>query len=366
MIPYLPLQRINAMYDSELKDAAAAVIDSGRYLRGEQVAAFEYEYARYIGTPHCIGVGNGYDALWFILRGYRVLGLLQEGDEVLVSAHTFIATVAAIVDNGLTPVFIDVCEDTLQLDDNQIEQAVTPHTRAIMLVHLYGKCAYTEHIEQFCSQHGLLLIEDNAQAQGCIYKEEKRTGSIGNAAAHSFYPGKNLGALGDSGAVTTHDDKLAAVIRAIANYGMTEKNVCRHAGRNSRMDELQAAMLRVKLRHLDEDNGRRREIARRYLDEMDNFCLRMPAYDDTNVYHIFPILCTERARLQQHLADHGVETLIHYPIPPHCQACYPQWHGVGLPVTERICGEELSLPCHQAMTEEEVNKVVAAVNSFTR
>ena len=408
MIPYLPLQRISAMYGSELKEAAAAVIDSGRYLRGEQVATFEHDYAGYIGTPHCIGTGNGYDALWLILRGYKELGRLHEGDEVLVSAHTFIATIGAIVDNGLVPVFIDAREDTLELDETLLEQALTKRTRALMLVHLYGRCAYTERIGSFCREHNLLLIEDNAQAQGGGMKEERgensedysdekysekdfphssllsplssfpethssllsphssfiHTGSLGDAAAHSFYPGKNLGALGDGGAVTTHDAALASVIRAIANYGMTEKNVCRYAGRNSRLDELQAAMLLVKLHHLDADNARRRDIACRYMEEIHHADIVLPTDDGTCVYHIFPVLCTDRERLQQHLTACGVETLIHYPIPPHRQACYPQWHGLNLPVTERICREELSLPCHQAMTDEEVMAVIRAVNSF--
>ena len=369
-IPYLPLQRITAMHGDEIRSAVAAVVASGRYLRGSAEEAFEQQYAAYIGTRCCVGTGNGYDALWLTFSAYKQLGRLHEGDEVLVSGHTFIASVLVLTDNGLSPVPVDAHPDTLELDDRLLENALTPRTKALLLVHLYGRCAYTQRIADFCKAHGLLLIEDNAQAQGAIYKrgegKGERTGSVGDAAAHSFYPGKNLGALGDAGAVTTNDAELADTIRAIGNYGMARKYECRWHGRNSRMDELQAAVLSVKLCHLDADNARRREIALRYIADIDHPSVRLPHDDGNHVYHIFPLLRSGRDRLQQHLAAAGVETLIHYPIPVHRQQCYPQYHALSLPVAESIAQTELSLPCHPVMTDEEVDSVIAAVNSFPR
>ena len=272
MIHYLPLGDINARYDAEIRDAISHVLDSGWYLRGEATRQFEQHYAEYIGTRHCIGVANGLDALTLILRAYMEMGVMQEGDEVIVPANTFVASILAITENRLKPVLVEPSPDTLQIDDARIEQAITPRTRAIMIVHLYGRCAYTDRIGDICKTHGLKLIEDNAQAHGCVYLSPlishlsplKKTGSLGNAAGHSFYPGKNLGALGDAGAVTTDDDELADVITALGNYGSHQKYVHDYAGCNSRIDELQAAILDVKLRHLDADNQRRREIAARY------------------------------------------------------------------------------------------------------
>lgn len=365
MIKFLDLKAVNAAYAAEIEEALLRTARSGWYLRGEETRRFEEEYARYIGCRHAIGCGNGLDALRLILRAYLEMGLLHEGDEVIVPANTYIASILAITDNGLRPVFVEPNGDTLQIDDEQIEQAVTAHTRAIMIVHLYGRCAYTERIGELCERYNLLLIEDNAQAHGCHYRE-KRTGSLGHAAGHSFYPGKNLGALGDAGCVTTDDDELARVIRALGNYGSEEKYVFRYAGYNSRLDELQAAVLAVKLAHLDEDNHRRAAIAELYYKGIVNPLIRLPQHVEStcNVYHLFPVFCEERDRLQQYLREQGIETLIHYPIAPHQQECYREYAHLSLPITEEIHRTELSLPIGPTMTLEEAQKVVNAINDF--
>ena len=366
MIDYLPLKRITAMHADEIQEAIRRVVDSGWYLHGETVENFEQSYAQYIGTKYCIGVANGLDALTLMLRAYMELGVLHEGDEIIVPANTFIATILSITENRLTPILVEPSIDTLQIDDTLIEQAITPRTRAILIVHLYGRCAYTEHIAALCKANDLLLLEDNAQAQGLqcsAVTPQKKTGSLGAASAHSFYPGKNLGALGDAGAVTTDDQQLAAVIRKLSNYGSSRKYVFDYVGRNSRMDEIQAAVLSVKLRYLDADNRCRQRIAETYQANASNALINQPIRSDS-VYHIFPVLCEERDRLQQYLADNGVETAIHYPIPPHRQACYPQWHTFCLPVTERIHAQELSIPCHQALTDAEVERIIELLNNY--
>ena len=370
-VPYLPLNRITAMHADEIHQAVDHVVNSGWYLHGEATARVEQHYADYIGTKHCIGVANGLDALTLILRAYMEKGLLHEGDEVMVPANTFIASVLAITDNRLVPVLVEPRLDTFQIDDSLVEQAITPKTRALMLVHLYGRCAYTEHIAALCQRHHLLLIEDNAQAHGCLAPAvgcaaalpQPRTGSLGHAAAHSFYPGKNLGALGDGGAVTTNDDELAAIIRSLANYGSRQKYVFDYCGRNSRLDEMQAAVLDVKLRHLDTDNARRQKIAAYYLDKVKHPEITLPTPSES-VYHIFPILTARRDELQQYLAENGVQTAIHYPVPPHQQRCYAAWNHLSFPVTEQIHRQELSLPCHPAMTQEEVTTVTQLLNDF--
>lgn len=364
MIDYLSLKKVTAMHEAEIEEAVGRVVRSGWYLLGNEVAAFERAYASYTGTSHCIGCGNGLDALWLILRAYRQLGVMGEGDEVIVPANTYIATLLAITDNGLTPVLVEPDINTLELDDTLVEQAISPRTRALMLVHLYGRCAYTERIGRICSTYGLKLIEDNAQAHGCTFGQ-RRTGSLGDAAAHSFYPGKNLGALGDAGAVTTSDDRLAETIRALANYGSSRKYVFPYKGRNSRMDEVQAAVLSVKLRHLEADNARRKAVAailQAHISHPEVVVPHTPERD--NVYHIFPVLSPRRDTLQAHLAARGVATMIHYPIPPHRQEAYREWSGLSLPITERIHAEELSLPCNQTMTDEEAMEVARAVNAF--
>ena len=364
-IEYLSIEKVTNQHADELHAAICNVVDGGWYLKGEATRRFETHYAQYIGTRHCIGVANGLDALTLILRAYIEMGQIRPGDEVIVPANTYIATILAITENGLVPVLVEPRIDTFQIDERQIEQAITEKTRALMLVHLYGRCAYTSHIGDICRSHGLKLIEDNAQAHGCMCGG-RHTGSLGDAAGHSFYPGKNLGALGDAGAVTTDDDELAAVVSSIANYGSAQKYVFQYAGRNSRIDEIQAAVLDVKLRYLDSDNRRRRDVAARYISEVNNPLLVMPEPSDS-VYHIFPVLCECRNDLQRYLAIHGVQTQVHYPIPPHRQACYESWGScLSLPVTESIHARELSLPCNETMTDAEVDVVVDLLHNYRK
>ena len=377
MIKYLPLGDINACYDAEIREAVSRVLDSGWYLRGEATRQFEQHYAAYIGTRYCIGCGNGLDALKLIFRAYIEQGIMQPGDEVIVPANTFIASILAITECGLKPVLVEPDINTLQIDDTLIEPAITARTRALMIVHLYGRCAYTEKIVEICQRHNLKLIEDNAQAHGCIVPSatvplvgcaaalpQRKTGSLGSAAAHSFYPGKNLGALGDAGAVTTNDSELADIIRALGNYGSHKKYVHDYQGYNSRLDELQAAVLDVKLRHLDAANQRRKEIAARYESEISNPLVRVVRSDRDCVYHIFPVFSPRRDDLQRFLAEKDIETQIHYPIPPHKQHCYKEWNTLELPVTEQISAQELSIPCHQVMTDDEAAAVVQALNNY--
>ncbi|MFQ7114330.1 DegT/DnrJ/EryC1/StrS family aminotransferase [Hallella bergensis] len=395
-IPYLSLQAVTALHRDEIQEAVARVVDSGWYLQGEANARFEREYADYIGTQHCVGCGNGLDALTLIFRAYKEMGVLHDGDEVIVPANTYIASILSITENGLTPVLVEPREDNLQLDDTLIEQAITSRTRAILLVHLYGRNAWTPAIQRICEQHQLKLVEDNAQACGnsqfdlpfvapnCELKivncELPRTGSLGDAAAHSFYPGKNLGALGDAGAVTTNDRTLADTVRALGNYGSSKKYVFPFLGRNSRLDEIQAAVLRVKLKYLDEENARRKAIANYYYTHIDNPLIVLPGKaeweaaapadasgrwrNEDCVYHIFPVLCDRRDDLQRYLGEQGIGTMIHYPIPPHQQACFREWNALSLPITEHIHRSELSVPCNQTMTDAQVEDVCRAINDF--
>ena len=377
MIPFLDLQQVNGRYADALAEATRRVIDRGWYLQGEECERFETEYAQYIGTRYCVSCASGLDALILMLRAYMEMGRLQSGDEVLVPANTYIATILSITECGLTPVLIEPRLDTLQIDESLIESAITPRTRAIMLVHLYGKCSHSSLIEQITNRHHLLLLEDNAQAHGCQYGEAdksslltphsslKRTGSLGHAAAHSFYPGKNLGALGDGGAVTTDDGELAQTVRALANYGSSQKYIFKYKGRNSRLDELQAAILSVKLRYLDADNARRKAIAQYYHHHLQKV-LTIRQDDSDNVYHIFPVLTSDRNALQQHLAAHGIQTLIHYPIPPHKQECYREWNHLSFPITEQVSVQELSLPISPVLTDAQVEEIVNTVNQFFR
>lgn len=352
------------MHEDEINKAISDVVASGWYLNGTAVQCFEEHYRTYIGTQHCISCGNGLDALHLILRAYKELEQLHDGDEIIVPANTYIATILAITENNLTPILVEPDITTLEIDDNRIEAAITPRTRAIMLVHLYGRCAYTERIGNICKQHRIKLIEDNAQAHGCAYNG-KLTGSLGDAAAHSFYPGKNLGALGDAGAVTTNDLKLADAVRTLGNYGSSRKYVFDYQGKNSRMDEIQAAVLDVKLKYLDEDNARRKEIAHYFEQHIKNDRITIPAaLNRDNVYHIFPILCTERDRLQEYLKENGVQTMIHYPIPPHKQKAYKEWNALSFPITERIHREELSIPCNQTMSLDDAELIVTLLNNF--
>ena len=374
MIKFLDLQRVNARYAEEIQEATSRVIQRGWYLLGEECHNFEAAYAQYIGTRFCVSCASGLDALILMLRASMELGRLQPGDEVIVPANTYIATILSITENGLVPVFVEPRLDTLQIDDSLIESAITPRTRAILLVHLYGRCSYTDRIGAIAQKHHLLLFEDNAQAHGCIcgaagansslltpHSSLKRTGSLGDCSAHSFYPSKNLGALGDGGAVTTNDSELAEVIRALANYGSHKKYLFKYKGRNSRLDELQAAILSVKLRHLDADNARRQQIAEVYSSLLLPHSSLLTPH---SVYHIFPLLSPHRSSLIAHLSSLSIETQIHYPVPPHQQECYPEYHHLSLPITEQIAAQELSLPMSPAMTDAEVEEVVSALNSF--
>lgn len=374
MIKFLDLQKINNQYSDEIKQATQRVIDSGWYLLGNETKIFEKNYADYIGTDHCIGCANGLDALIWILRAYIEMGVMTEGDEVIVPANTYIASILAITENNLKPVLVEPNLVTYQIDDNLIEKHITPKTKAIMIVHLYGQCAYTQKIGQLCEKYNLKLIEDNAQAHGCYYikqgtgkKEQKqRTGSIGDAAGHSFYPGKNLGALGDGGAVTTNDKKFAEVVRSLANYGSTQKYIFKYTGRNSRLDEIQSAILNVKLKYFDRDNQARKKVAKLYIEHIKNPSIVLPVVNnwDSHVFHIFPVRFENRDKLQIYLTENGVETLIHYPVPPHKQECYKEMNLISLPITEQIHSEELSLPISPVISEEEVIRVINVINNF--
>lgn len=377
-VPFLCLHDVTAKYKDEIHEAVKRVVDSGWYLQGKENEQFEKHYADYIGTEHCIGCANGLDALIWIFRAYIELGVMKPGDEVIVPANTYIATILAITENGLVPVLVEPRKDTLQIDDSLIEERITDRTKAICVVHLYGRNACTSHILDLCRKYDLKLVEDNAQAHGCRFNG-KRTGSLGSAAGHSFYPGKNLGALGDGGAVTTDDDELAAAIRALANYGSQKKYVFKYTGRNSRLDEIQAAVLDVKLRHLDEDLKARQMIANYYYDHINNPLITLPKRlpDSENVYHLFPILVKgdgqlaigdRRDRLQAYLAENGVGTVIHYPIAPHKQECYVNevWNTpqLSLPITEQIANEELSLPMSPTMAINDAAEVVRLINEW--
>ena len=371
-IPFLSLKDVTALHGAEINEAVSRVVNGGWYLQGRENEMFEKHYSEFIGTKYTVGCANGLDALIWIFRAYIEMGVMQPGDEVIVPANTYIATILAITENGLTPILIEPRLNTLEIDDNLIEAAITPKTKAIAIVHLYGRDAYTEKIGAICKKYNLKLVEDNAQAHGCKHTDGRVTGSIGDAAGHSFYPGKNLGALGDGGAVTTNDPELAATVRALANYGSQRKYVFKYAGRNSRLDEIQAAVLDVKLRYLIEDNAHRKQVARYYYEHIHHPLITLPDRlpDAQNAYHLFPILVGggKRDVLHDYLEQHGVGTMIHYPIPPHHQECYAReaWNTPrhSLPITEQLAAEELSLPIGPSITEEEVAYVVETLNTF--
>jgi dTDP-4-amino-4,6-dideoxygalactose transaminase len=373
MIQFLDLKKLNESFEPELGDTVRRVLDSGWYIRGQEVASFEAEYAAFIGVRHCIGVANGLDALRLIFRAYIEMGAMKAGDEVIVPANTYIASILAVSENGLTPVLVEPDIGTYVIDPARIEEKVTSRTRAIMIVHLYGNNAMRPEIGDIAAKHGLVVVEDVAQAQGCS-DGARRAGSLCHAAGHSFYPTKNLGALGDAGAVTTDDDELACVIRSIANYGSAEKYINEYKGLNSRLDEMQAAILRVKLRRLDQDNGIRRSVARAYFERIKNARIILPSLDGrwgdvhanpSHVWHVFVIRCEERDRLQRHLADEGIQTFIHYPIPPHKQRAYKEWNSLSLPITEKIHREVLSLPIGPRSDMDDIARVADAVNAFS-
>ena len=390
MIKFLDLQKINAQYANELNEAAARVIDSGWYLMGNELKSFETNLAAYVGVKHAIGVANGLDALRLILKAYIEMGVMAEGDEVIVPANTYIASILAISDNRLKPVLVEPDINTYNLDISLIEKHISPRTKAIMVVHLYGQVCWSNELEAIAQKYNLKIIEDNAQAIGGEYSYEfrvssseleessvlrtqsselrtKKTGSLGHAAGFSFYPGKNLGALGDAGAVTTNDDELAAMVRALGNYGSKQKYVNEYQGLNSRLDEIQASLLDVKLKYLDVETARRREIAQYYCENIKNEAVTLPITSEFakgHVWHLFIIRCSDRDSLQQYLTDNGVQTLIHYPIPPHKQACYKSWNAMCYPITEIIHNEVLSLPISSVMNWEEVENIVAVMNDY--
>lgn len=379
-IPFLSLKDIIALHGKEINEAVNRVVNCGWYLQGKENEKFEQHYAEFIGTKFCVGCANGLDALIWIFRAYIELGVMQPGDEVIVPANTYIATILAITENGLKPILVEPKLNTLEIDDDKIEEVITPRTRAIALVHLYGRNAYTDKIGALCKKYNLKLVEDNAQAHGCYANVNvnendnpiktilKRTGSLGDAAGHSFYPGKNLGALGDGGAVTTNDEELAKTIRALANYGSQKKYVFKYTGRNSRLDEIQAAVLDVKLKYLDADNQHRKEIAHYYYEHINNPLITLPDLlpDEHNVYHLFPILVGEGKRdaMHDYLEQHGVGTVIHYPIPPHKQECFKTWNNITLSLSEKVANEELSLPIGPTTSIEETSFVINCINEF--
>lgn len=372
MIKFLDLQKINQQYSAELKQAVDQVIDTGWYLMGEHVKQFETNLANYIGVKHAVGVANGLDALRLILKAYIEMGIMQEGDEVIVPANTYIATILAITDNRLKPVLVEPVLASYNLDISLIKQHITPLTRAIMVVHLYGQVCWSEELETIAKKHNLKIIEDNAQAIGAEWGG-KKTGNLGDAAGFSFYPGKNLGALGDAGAVCTNDHELALTVRALANYGSGKKYVFDYQGLNSRLDELQAAVLDVKLKYIDADNQSRREIAQYYCEHIKNPNIILPitnhqspiANHYSHVWHLFVIRTANRDKLQQYLTENGIQTLIHYPIPPHKQQAYAAWNKWSYPITEIIHNEVLSLPISPVMSNDDILKVINTVNVFS-
>lgn len=365
MIKLLDLKTITAMHGDEYKEIVNRVIDSGWFLQGNENKQFETDYAKYIGTTHCIAVANGLDALYLLMRGYKELGIMNDGDEIIVPANTYIATIIAITRNNLVPVLVEPTWENLEINYEKIEEAITPKTKGVMIVHLYGRVAYNDRLGKICRKHNLKLMEDCAQSHGCAWKSVK-TGALGDAAAHSFYPGKNLGAFGDAGAVTTNDTELAEIIRALANYGSQKKYVFKYVGMNSRMSELDAAVLDVKLKYLDEDNKKRQDLAAYYYKHINNPLITLPSLipDENNVYHQFPIFCKRRDELQDYLKMNGIQTLIHYPIPPHKQECYKKWNEISYPITEKIHNQELSIPMNQVISTSEAEEVVKVLNTF--
>lgn len=364
-IPFLELKSLNNQYFNEYERAFDRVMGSGWYIRGKECEMFEKEFAEYCGVKHCVGVGNGLDALILILRAYKEMGLMRDGDEVIVPANTYIASILAITQNNLVPVLVEPEIDSFLIDPLKIEEKITSKTKAILVVHLYGQTCEMDKINEIAKKYNLKVIEDSAQSHGAFFGD-KRCGNLGDASGFSFYPGKNLGALGDAGAVTTNDDELAACIRALGNYGSHKKYENLYKGINSRLDELQAALLRIKLRDLDNEIKKRREIANFYLKNIksSNIILPKVRYSDNHVWHLFVIRTSKRDELQNYLNDRGIQTLIHYPIPPHKQVAYKEWNSLNFPISEKIHREVLSLPISGVMTIQEAEKVVLSINEF--
>ncbi|MGV0926022.1 DegT/DnrJ/EryC1/StrS family aminotransferase [Empedobacter sp. ULE_I145] len=366
MIKFLDLQKINLSHQEEIEERMLKTFRSGWYLQGEELKTFESNLSNYIGAKHGIGVANGLDALRLILRGYIELGIMKKGDEVLVPSNTYIASILAISDNGLVPILVEPSDDNFNIDIDKIEDKITDKTKGILIVHLYGRAVFSKKLRDIATKHNLKIIEDNAQAIGAKW-EGIRTGNLGDASGFSFYPGKNLGALGDAGAVTTNDDDLAAAIRAIANYGSNKKYVNTYKGLNSRLDEIQAAVLDVKLKYIDKDNDIRREIAKRYLAEIKNPKIILPENpqdEAEHVWHVFVVRTEHRDGLQAYLDDNGIQTIIHYPTPPHKQEAYKEWNDLSYPISEKMHNEVLSLPISPVMDENEVIEIIKILNSY--
>jgi len=365
MIPFLDLKAVNAQYADEMKEATAKVIDSGWYIQGYECNAFEKEFANYCGTKYCAGVANGLDALILIIRAYKEMGFMQEGDEIIVPSNTYIASILAISENDLIPVLVEPYIETYNIDPTLIKEKITTKTKAIMAVHLYGQVAAMDEINDIAKKYNLKIIEDSAQAHGAIYNG-KRTGNLGDASGFSFYPGKNLGALGDGGAVTTNDEELANTIRALGNYGSHKKYENLYRGTNSRLDEIQAAMLRIKLEYLDDEIEKRREVANYYLSNIKNENLILPQVKNqgSHVWHLFVIRTQRREEFQKYLLDNGIQTLIHYPLPPHKQEAYKEWKTLRFPITEKIHDEVLSLPLSPVLSFSDIDTIVDSVNNF--
>lgn len=371
-IPFLSLKDVTALHGAEINEAVSRVVNGGWYLQGAENEKFEKDFSEFIGAKFTVGCANGLDALIWIFRAYIEMGVMQPGDEVIVPANTYIATILAITENGLTPVLVEPKPNTLEIDDDLIESHITSKTKAIAIVHLYGRIAYTNKIGELCKKYNLKLVEDCAQSHGCKFEDGRMTGNLGDAAGFSFYPGKNLGALGDGGAMVTNDEELAKAVRALANYGSQKKYVFKYAGRNSRLDEVQAAVLDVKLKYLVEDNAHRKEVAHYYYEHINNPLITLPDLlpDEQNAYHLFPIVVRDGKRdaLHDYLAENGVGTVCHYPIAPHKQECYSKepWNNpqLSLPITERLAGEELSIPIGPTITIDEVDEVIRLINKF--
>ncbi|RZS91891.1 DegT/DnrJ/EryC1/StrS family aminotransferase [Aquimarina brevivitae] len=364
-IPFLDLKEINKTYEAQLAAVLANVAQSGTYINGPRVAHFESAFASYCGVTHCVGVGNGHDALLLILKGYIALGRLRKGDKVIVAANTFIATILAVLNADLIPVFVEPEEKTFNLNAAAIASKLTTEVRAILVTHLYGQLAPMEEIRELAETHDVLVIADAAQAHGAM-KHAKKAGNLSNAAAFSFYPTKNLGCLGDGGAVTTNDTKLASIVRQLGNYGSVTKYNTELLGVNSRLDEIQAAILIEKLKYLDEENERRRTIAKRYLYEITNPKLQLPYWDGSanHVFHLFVVRTANRAALLKHLDSNGIGHGLHYPKPPHQQKGLEAYKDLELPLTERMHNEVVSIPLHPCLEDTEVDRIITILNSF--
>lgn len=369
MIKFLDLQKINQQYQEQFQQKMELVLDKGWFILGDEVRAFESNFADYCGSSHCIGVGNGFDALVLIFRGYIQLGKLQKGDEVIVPANTYIASILAILQADLVPVLVEPKLETYNINPDLIQNKISSKTKAILAVHLYGQLAEMEAINAIAKQNNLLVIEDAAQSHGAV-SNHKKAGNLSDAVAFSFYPGKNLGALGDAGAITTNDDALAKVIFALRNYGSEQKYHNEYIGVNSRLDEIQAAFLNVKLPHLDSENKIRQSIAKRYLAEIKNEKLILPTWDlsGNHVFHLFVVRTAERDKLQVYLKDNNIETILHYPIPPHQQKAFASetsgWNSLSFLITEKIHREVLSLPISPVMNNDEVDYVIKILNQY--